>query len=166
MYTRLNSFLEMNDILLGNQFGFRRSHSSYMALKIMVNEITRSIDNGAHVVGIFFFYFSKAFDTVTHTALLKNLYHHGIRGNALQWFESYLSGHQQSVTYNGYTSSTKYITCGVPQGSILGPLLFLIYINDLQKVCNSSTPMLFADDTNLFYKVMISPFLKNRSITN
>ena len=75
-----------------------------------------------------------------------------IRGNALEWFESYLSGRQQYVTYKGYTSSTEYITCGVPQGSILGPLLFLIYINDLQKVCNSSTPILFADDTNLFYK--------------
>ena len=151
MYARLNSFLEMNDILLGNQFGSRRSHSSYMALMIMVNEITRSLDNGEHVVGIFLD-FSKAFDTVNHTVLLKKLYHYGIRGNALEWFESYLSGRQQYVTYNGYTSSTKYITCGVPQGSILGPLLFLIYINDLQKVCNSSTPILFADDTNLFYK--------------
>ena len=151
MYTRLNSLLEMNDILFGNQFGFRRSHSCYMALMIMVNEITRSLDNGEHVVGIFLD-FSRAFDTVNHTVLLKKLYYYGIRGNALEWFESYLSGRQQYVTYNGYTSSTKYITCGVPQGSILGPLLFLIYINDLQKVCNLSTPILFADDKNLYYK--------------
>ena len=122
-----------------------------MALMVMVNEITRSLGNGEHVVGIFLD-FSKAFDTVNHTVLLKKLFHYGIRGNALEWFESYLSGRQQYVTYNGYTSSTKYIICGVPQGSILGPLLFLIYINDLQKVCNSSTPILFADDTNLFYK--------------
>ena len=83
---------------------------------------------------------------------MKKLYHYGIRGNALEWFESYFSGRQQYVTHNGLSSSTKYIKCGVPQGSILGPLLSLVYINDLQRVCKSSTPILFADDTNLFYK--------------
>ena len=151
MYTRLMSFLEINDILIGNQFGFRRSHSSYMALMVMINEISQALDSGEHVVGIFLD-FSKAFDTVNHSILLKKLYHYGIRGNALEWFESYLSGRQQYVTYNGLSSSTKYIKCGVPQGSILGPLLFLVYINDLQRVCKSSIPILFAGDTNLFYK--------------
>ena len=108
MYARLNSFLEMNDILLGNQFGFRRSHSSYMALMIMVNEITRSLDNGEHVVGIFLD-FSKAFDTVNHTVLLQKLYHYGIRGNALEWFESYLSGLFADDTNLFYKSHDKSI---------------------------------------------------------
>ena len=145
------SFLEINNILIGNQFGFCRSHSSYMALMVMINEISQALNSGEHVVGIFLD-FSKAFDTVNHSILLKKLYYYGIRGNALEWFESYLSGRQQYVTYNGFLLSTKCIKCGVPQGSILGPLLFLVYINDLQRVCKSSTPILFADDTNLFNK--------------
>ena len=156
----------MNDILLGNQFGFRRLHSSYMALMIMVNEITRSLDNVEHVVGIFLD-FSKAFDTVNHTVLLKKLYHYGIRENALEWFESYLSGRQQNITYNGYTSSTKYITCGVPQGSILGPLLFFLFISMIYKRYVIHLPRYCLLMIQIcFIKVMISPFLKNRSITS
>ena len=76
--------------------------------------------------------------------------HYGIRDNALKWFESYLSNRKQYVTYNGISSITKTVKCGVPQGSILGPLLFLIYINDLCSVCKHTFPILFADDANLF----------------
>ena len=101
------------------------------------------------MIGIFLD-FSKAFDTVDHSILLRKLFHYGIRGTAYKWFESYLHNRQQCVTYNGVKSSMKTIKCGVPQGSILGPLLFLIYINDLTKVCSQSSPFLFADDTNLF----------------
>ena len=151
MYSRLLNFLDYHKILIGNQFGFRKLHSSYMALMLMMDQVTKALDSGECVIGIFLD-FSKAFDTVNHSILIDKLYHYGIRGNALEWFRSYLSNRSQYVSYNGVRSSTKSITCGVPQGSILGPLLFLIYINDLYNVCRDSVPILLADDTNLFYK--------------
>ena len=117
---------------------------------VLMNELTNALDNGDHVIGIFF-YFSKAFDTVNHSILLDKLYHYGIRDNALEWFSSYLTGRKQFVTYNGISSGQTTVKCGVPQGSILGPLLFLLYKNDLYHVCNNSIPIMFADDTNLFF---------------
>ena len=118
---------------------------------MMIDEIIKALNNDDCVVGIFLD-LSKAFDTVNHDILLDKLCHYGVRDNALDWFSSYLSGRRQFVTYNGVSSSTKTITCGVPQGSILGPLLFILYINDLYNVCSTSVPLLYADDTNLFYK--------------
>ena len=144
-------FLEINDVLIGNQFGFRRSHSSYMFFLVMINELSQALGTGEHVVGIFLDFY-KAFDNINHSILLKKLHHYNIKWNALEWFESNLSGRQQYVSYNGFSSSTKYIKCGVPPGSILGPLLYMVYIKDLQRVCISSTPILFAEDTYLFYK--------------
>ena len=101
---------------------------------IIQHSISSAIDNQEYTVGIFID-LSKAFDTVDHCILLEKLEHYGIRGSALNWFASYLSGRSQFVDFNGYHSSTCQIRCGVPQGSILGPLLFLIYIND---ICNVS----------------------------
>ena len=118
---------------------------------LMMDEITKALNNNDCVIGVFLD-FSKAFDTVNHDILLDKLCHYGIRGNALSWFKSYLTGGKQFVTYNGVASSTKVITCSVPQVSILGPLLFLLYINDLYNICSTSIPILYADDTNLFYK--------------
>ena len=149
MYNRLIEFLENLKILYEKQFGFRKKHSTYMALMILIDKLIKCIENGEYVVGVFLD-FSKAFDTVDHSILLRKLFHYGIRGTAYNWFESYLSNRKQCVSYNGVKSSMKPIKCGVPQGSILGPLLFLIYINDLINVCKKSSPYLFADDTNLF----------------
>ena len=149
MYNRLLEFLETYKILTNSQFGFRKSLSTYMALMTLMDRLITSLENNEHVIGIFLD-FSKAFDTVDHAILLKKMSHYGIRGNALKWFESYLSNRKQYVTYNGISSVTKTVKCGVPQGSILGPLLFLIYINDLCSVCKHTFPILFADDTNLF----------------
>ena len=83
---------------------------------------------------------------------LLNKYYYGIRGDSLHWFNSYLSNRKQYVYYNGYSSEVKSIKCGVPQGSVLGPLLFLLYINDLPHVSNKMHFFLFADDTNLYYE--------------
>ena len=149
MYNRVSEFLETLKILVNFQFGFRKWHSSYMALLTLMDKLISSLERKEFVIGIFLD-FSKAFDTVDHAILLQKLCHYGIRGNALKWFTSYLSNRRQYVTYNGVVSAMKGISCGVPQGSILGPLLFLIYINDLCSMCKYTTPILFADDTNLF----------------
>jgi len=108
------------------------------------------IDNKEFSVEVFID-LSKAFDTINHEILAKKLEHYGIRGITLQWFKSYLSGKQQYVHFNNCSSSNKFISCGVPQGSILGPLLFVLYVNDLECCSNILNFILFADDTNLFY---------------
>ena len=149
MYNRLIKFLDKFSILYEYQFGFRRKRSTHMALISLIDKLTQAIENGEYVIGVFLD-FSKAFDTVDHKILLDKLYHYGVRGCAHKWFISYLTDRQQFVTYNGVTSRNQLIKCGVPQGSILGPLLFLIYINDLASVCECTFPILFADDSNLF----------------
>ena len=94
--------------------------------------------------------FSKAFDTVDHAILFDKLEYYGIRDVPLKWFESYLSKREQFVEYDGTRSDNEYVTCGVPQGSILGPLLFLLYINDLAHLSKKLFALLFADDSNMF----------------
>ena len=149
MYNRVAAFLEIFKILHDNQYGFRKKSSTHVALLTFIDKVIEAIEKGEYAIGVFLD-FSKAFDTVDHQILLNKLDQYGIRGCALSWFKSYLSRRLQYVTYNGSQSSQQMIKCGVPQGSILGPLLFLIYINDLCIVCKRTEPVLFADDTNLF----------------
>ena len=116
---------------------------------LLTDRISKALYNGEYVLG-FFLDFNKAFDTVNHEILLRKLYCYGIRGIAHDWLNSYLSCRSQYVLYEDVKSSQKTITCGVPQGSILGLLLFLLYINDMASVSNVLFPILFADETNVF----------------
>ena len=150
IYSRIYSFLQSNNILNKNQFGFRKGYSTEMALASFVEKITSSLDKGEQTVGVFLD-LKKAFDTVNFNILFEKLAHIGIRGNPLQLLKSYLTNRKQTVTISSFKSSFKDIVCGVPQGSILGPLLFIIYINDLPNALQTSFPIMYADDTNVFY---------------
>ena len=148
MYSRIYQFLDNSKCLYGRQFGFRLKHSTSHALISITEMIRGAIDSGSFACGVFID-LQKAFDTVDHKILIKKLYYYGIRGIANNWFSSYIENRSQFVSINGFESSKKFIKYGVPQGSVLGPLLFLIYINDLSQSIRNSTVHHFADDTNL-----------------
>ena len=151
IYTRLYDFCVSQNILHEKQFGFRKNHSTSHAINYSINHIHEAIKNKEHVLGIFID-LSKAFDTIDHKILLSKLENYGIRENAQLILKSYLSGRKQYVNILGEKSELLDVLYGVPQGSCLGPLLFLIYINDLCRASKNSEFILFADDTNIFIK--------------
>ena len=120
-----------------------------MAISVIIDNISKATDNKEHVIGVFPD-FAKAFDTVNLRILLGKLAHYRIRGNILQWIQNYVSNRQQRVKLKGTTSTLSNITCEIPQGSFLRPLLFLIYINDLTIVCDKMLTIMFAADTRIF----------------
>ena len=157
MYSRLLDYLEATEILYDRQFGFRRGCSTEMAVTEAVSIITRAL-NDKHSILSVNMDLSKAFDTINHDILCRKLSKYGLSGNILNWFVSYLNRRKQVVKYNGIFSSKRVIQCGVPQGSNLGPLLFILYINDLHLICRNSDPILYADDCNLFFRLNRAQF--------
>ena len=150
MYRQLKNFLDKNDILFKSQYGFREKHTTQHAVIGIVNILQNNMDLKLFTCGIFLD-LKKAFDTVNHSILLKKINHCGIRGIINDWFSSYLLGRSQVTEIDSNLSTINKILCGVPQGSVLGPLLFLIYINDFHNSSEKFSFCLFADDTNLLY---------------
>ena len=147
IHKRLYNFLDRFNLLHTSQFGFRNKYSSYMAVLEAYNKIVSDLDKGNHTLGIFLD-LSKAFDTISHSILLAKLHHYGIRGNAFEWFKSYLTDRSQFVAYNNCKSSSLSVKCGVPQGSVLGPLLFILFLNDISFASDILSFFIYADDTN------------------
>ena len=149
MYT----YFTENNLIQPRQSGFRSLHSTVTALLDMTNQWCLNIDR-AMISGVIFLDLKKAFDTVEHAILLKKLSDYGVQGQTASWFKSYLNDTQQFCVVNGLSSVKDRIVCGVPQGSLLGPLLFLIYINDLPNCLDHSIGRSFADDTNLTFSAV------------
>ena len=148
VYNRLSKFLSNFNILFNHQFGFRSKHSTDMALIHLTDLISSSLCDKLYTVSVFLD-LSKAFDTIDHSILLSKLNCYGIRGCALQWFKDYLDNIHQFTVINSCKSTRRAISYRVPQGSILGPLLFLMYINDLHTSSSFLSFLLFADDTTI-----------------
>ena len=150
IYNQLYGYLTMNNLISSHQSGFRSLHSTVTALLHATDQWAYNIDKG-HVNAVVFLDLKKAFDTVDHTILLSKLEACGVKGSEHAWFKSYLNLRTQKCFVNGSLSDSKSLAFGIPQGTILGPLLFIIYINDLPNCLEFSVPQMYADDTNLTF---------------
>ena len=148
---RLTNYLEANNLLTDCQHGFRANRSTESALLQFVNDVYLALEEKKYAIGVFID-LSKAFDTLDHRILLHKLAFLGIRGVPLKLFESYLTCRKQAVYCNNCYSHLKSIDKGVPQGSVLGPILFLVYINDIVNTSEIFKFVIYADDTTLFLK--------------
>ena len=150
VYDQVFTYLTDNNLLSSHQSGFRHLHSTVTALLEATDNWAVNIDKG-EINAVVFLDLKKAFDTVDHVILLSKLYEYGIGGISNDWFNSYLSERNQKCLVNGYLSDNCSLSCGIPQGTILGPLLFLLYINDLPNCISHCQPRMYADDTHLTF---------------
>ena len=150
IYDQLYQYLDGSGFLTSDQSGFRPLHSTATCLLKCTDDWYSGMDKG-HLTGLISIDLKKAFDTVDHKILCQKLEHYGVTGRELSWFNSYLSNRKQYCRINGMDSNIKEIEVGVPQGSCLDPLLFLVYINDLPCIMVNSKVSMYADDTSLYY---------------
>lgn len=143
---RLNEFLLKYKIISKNQYGFQKGKNINQLLGIFSNEVNKSLDKNEHCLGLFID-FSKAFDTLSHNKMIEVLEHTGIRGNCIEWFKNYLECRNYSVKLQDRMSDNIPLKQGVPQGSKLGPILYIIYANDMMRVLRDSNVYAYADDT-------------------
>ena len=149
VYVQLSNYLESNDLITSSQYGFRRRYSTELAVTFFTGRIRLAMDQGK-LTGAVFIDLQKAFDTVEHSILLSKLLFYGVAGNELIWFKSYLSGRFQYIHYDNVKSELQQVKFRVPQGSILGPLMFLIEISDLIKKVNGCNVQMYAADTVIY----------------
>lgn len=147
---RLDSFIEKCMILSDDQYGFRSGRSTSMAVIKLVDYIASALDKKYFTLGVFVD-LKKAFDTIDHKLLMNKLEQYGLRGRAYSWLESYFDNRYQYVHFNDHQSEMRKLTCGVPQGSVIGPKLFILYVNDICKVSDLLKCVLFADDDTTLY---------------
>ena len=148
VFLQVYNYFNSNDLFYKSQYGFRTGHSTELASLEFTDIIYQNLDRGKIPISVFLD-LSKAFDTLDHSILLNKLQYYGIKGKSLDWFQSYLSNRCQFVDFDGTLSNVLPLTTGVPQGSILGPLLFIIYMNDIYVASDKFRAVLYADDSNM-----------------
>ena len=149
MFQQIYEYFSINNLFYKSQYGFRQKHSTEFAAYALLDRVICDLDKGKTPFCVFLD-LSKAFDTINHSILLHKLNYYGFRKGSLNLLNSYLSNRKQYVQFGGTKSSLSNIMTGVPQGSILGPLLFIIYMNDINKASSILRLLIYADDTTLY----------------
>ena len=151
-HNQISNYLKENKLFYKSQYGFRDEHSTELASLELIDRVMTAFESKQTPLAIYMD-LSKAFDTLDHTILLHKLEHYGVKGIELNWFKSYLCNRKQFVEIDGVKSNLETITTGVPQGSVLGPLLFLIYMNDIHEASTALSAILFADDSTFMSSI-------------